>query len=104
MHRKLLGLDSREVERILRRYGFTLDRAVRSHQQFFGVVREKKRRVTVIKNQKRYAPKTLATMIRQSGLTEQEWLGALTYKEVMLISRVRRWQLSNKMLSESPKP
>lgn len=34
------------------------------------------RTVTVIKNQKRFAPKTLASMIRQSGLTEQEWLDA----------------------------
>lgn len=77
MHRKLVVLDSREVERILRYHGFTLERTVGSHQQFVGIVRENKRRVTVIKNQKRFALKTMATMIRQSGLTEQEWLDAL---------------------------
>jgi len=77
MHRELLGLTSREVERLLRHYEFVLDRIEGSHQQYIGFVREMKRRVTVIKNQKRFAPKTLATMIRQSGLTEQEWLEAL---------------------------
>jgi predicted RNA binding protein YcfA (HicA-like mRNA interferase family) len=76
MHRELQKLTSREVERILRSYGFALDRTAGSHQQFVGFVRERKRTVTVIKNQIRFAPKTLASMIRQSGLTEQEWLNA----------------------------
>jgi predicted RNA binding protein YcfA (HicA-like mRNA interferase family) len=77
MHRKLLGLDSREVERTLRHYGFARDRTVGSHQQFVGIVRENKRRVAVINNQKRFAPKTLATVIRQSRLTEQAWFDGL---------------------------
>lgn len=76
MHRELQKLTSREVERVLRSYGFALDRTAGSHQQFVGFVRARKRSVTVIKNQKRFAPKTLASMIRQSGLTEQEWLDA----------------------------
>lgn len=74
MHRELQRLTSREVERILRAYRFVLDRASGSHQQFVGEVRNRKQTVTVIKNQKRFAPKTLASMIRQSGLNEQEWL------------------------------
>lgn len=77
MHRELQKLTSREVERILRAYGFVLDRTSGSHQQFVGLVRDRKHTVTVIKNQKRFAPKTLASMIRQSGLTESEWLEAL---------------------------
>lgn len=74
---KLLRLTSRDVERILSRHGFTCDRMSDSHQQFVGFVRNEKRRVTVIARQKRFAPKTLATMIRQSGLSEREWLDAL---------------------------
>ncbi len=77
MHRELSGLTSQEVERILNRYGFLLKHTAGSHQQFVGFVRGRKRKVTVIKNQKRFAPKTLASMLRQSGLTEQEWLDAL---------------------------
>jgi predicted RNA binding protein YcfA (HicA-like mRNA interferase family) len=77
MHRELLSLASRDVERILCQYEFVLNRSKGSHQQFVGSVLGKKQRVTVIKNQKRFEPKTLASMIRQSGLTEQEWLNAL---------------------------
>ncbi|MCI0696026.1 type II toxin-antitoxin system HicA family toxin [candidate division KSB1 bacterium] len=77
MHRELLGLTSQEVESILHRNGFVLKRVKGSHQQFVGFVRGRKRKVTVVKNQKRFAPKTLASMLRQSGLTEQEWLDAL---------------------------
>ncbi len=77
MHRELLSLASRDVERILRHHGFVLNRSKGSHQQFVGFIRGMKQRVTVIKNQKRFEPKTLASMIRQSGLTEQEWLEAL---------------------------
>lgn len=77
MRRELQRLTSREVERILRARGFALARISGSHQQFVGVVRDRKHTVTVVKNQKRFAPKTLASMIRQSGLTELEWLEAL---------------------------
>lgn len=77
MHRELQKLTSREVERILHSYAFVLDRVSGSHQQFVGFVRDRKHTVTVVKNQKRFAPKTLASMIRQSGLTEQEWLHVL---------------------------
>lgn len=77
MSPKLLRLTSRDVEMILSRHGFTRDRTSGSHQQFVGFVRNEKRRVTVIARQKRFAPKTLATMIRQSGLSENEWLDAL---------------------------
>jgi len=77
MHRRLLSLSSREVERILRHYGFVCARVEGSHQQFVGMTHEQQRRVTVIAKQKRFAPKTVATMIRQSGLTEREWLEVL---------------------------
>ena len=39
-----------------------------------GYVKGQKMRVTVIVNQKRFAPKTLKSMIEQSGLSEREWL------------------------------
>ena len=77
MDRRLLALDSKGVERILRRTGFLLDRTRGSHQQFRGFVRGEKRRVTVVARQDRFTPRTLASMIRQSGLSEQDWVDML---------------------------
>lgn len=77
MDRRLLALDSKGAERILRRCGFLLDRTKGSHQQFVGFVRGKKRRVTVVTRQDRFSPRILASMIRQSGLSEQEWVDML---------------------------
>lgn len=77
MHRRLLALNSKEVEKILLRNGFKLTRTKGSHQQFQGVVKDQKRRVTVIAKQKRFTPKTTASMIRQSGLSEDEWLNSI---------------------------
>lgn len=77
MDERLRALGSREVERILRKYDFSIKRREGSHQQFVGVVEAKKRRVTVLAGQRSFARKTLASMIRQSGLSEQQWLAAL---------------------------
>ncbi|KPL02246.1 MAG: hypothetical protein AMJ73_08970 [candidate division Zixibacteria bacterium SM1_73] len=70
---RLLSLSTKDVERILKKNNFTLTRQKGSHQQFAGYVKGKKRRVTVIVNQKIFAPRTLKSMILQSGLSEQEW-------------------------------
>ncbi|MCH7677485.1 type II toxin-antitoxin system HicA family toxin [candidate division KSB1 bacterium] len=77
MHHRLLALKSTEVQRILKRNGFKLTRTKGSHQQFQGVIEGRKKRVTVIANQKRFNPKTIASMIRQSGLSEDDWLSLL---------------------------
>jgi len=76
MRPRLLSLDCRDLERILRN-GFTLSRTRGSHRQFVGFVREQKKRVTVIAKRKRFTPKTLASMIQRSGLTEEEWLQSI---------------------------
>lgn len=76
MHPKLLSLTLSDVERILIKNGFYLSRTKGSHQQFVGYVRDQKKRVTVILNQKQFTPKTLASMVKQSGLTEDEWLAS----------------------------
>jgi len=77
MHKALQSLASREVERILKRYGFVLDRQRGSHQHFIGKIREQVRHVTVVANKKRFSPEILKSMIRQSGLSEDEWLEAI---------------------------
>ena len=46
-----------------------------SHRQFKGVVKGRKRRVTVLADRKSFHPKTLKSMIRQSGLREEVFLG-----------------------------
>ena len=69
-----MTLSSKDVEKILKRHGFVLSRQKGSHQQFVGFVDGKKRRVTVIANQKSFAPGTLKSMIRQSGLSEEGFI------------------------------
>ena len=69
----VITLSSRDIEKILSRHGFILSRQKGSHQQFVGFIHGKKRRVTVIANQKSFTPGTLKSMIRQSGLDEKEF-------------------------------
>ena len=64
---------SKDIEKVLKRHGFVLSRQKGSHQQFVGVIRGEKRRITVVANQKSFAPGTLKSMIRQSGLAEEEF-------------------------------
>jgi predicted RNA binding protein YcfA (HicA-like mRNA interferase family) len=68
-----MTLSSKDIEKILHKHGFVLSRQKGSHQQFVGFIHGKKRRVTVIANQKSFAPGTLKSMIRQSGLFEEEF-------------------------------
>ena len=68
-----MKLSSKDIEKILKLHGFVLSRQKGSHQQFVGFVGGQKRRVTVIANQKSFAPGTLKSMIRQSGLSEGEF-------------------------------
>ncbi len=64
------SLSYRQVAQILQARGFKMDRQDGSHQQWVGHVKGEARVVTVIAGAKDYASKT---MIRQSGLTEDEW-------------------------------
>jgi predicted RNA binding protein YcfA (HicA-like mRNA interferase family) len=63
------------VEKILQKNGFELVSQKGSHKQFKGVVGGRKRRVTVLADRKNFHPKTLKSMIRQSGLAEEEFFG-----------------------------
>ena len=69
-----MTLSSKDIEKVLKRHGFVLSRQKGSHQQFVGMIRGEKRRVTVIVNQKSFAPGTLKSMIRQSGIAEAEFV------------------------------
>jgi predicted RNA binding protein YcfA (HicA-like mRNA interferase family) len=66
-------LSSKDVEKILRKNGFEIVSQKGSHKQFKGVVKGRKRRVTVLADRKSFHPKTLKSMIHQSGLTEEEF-------------------------------
>jgi predicted RNA binding protein YcfA (HicA-like mRNA interferase family) len=61
------------VERILVKNGFTFVSQKGSHKQFKGIVNGQMRRVTVLADRERFHPKTLKSMIRQSGLPENEF-------------------------------
>lgn len=67
------NLSSKDVERVLRRNGFQLVSQKGSHQQFKGIAEGKKRRVTVLANKKDFDIKTFRSMVRQSGLREEEF-------------------------------
>ena len=69
----MMTLSSRDIEKILKAHGFVLSRQKGSHQQFVGIISGKKRRVTVIANQKSFAPGTLKSMIRQSAIAEEKF-------------------------------
>ncbi|MBI5150791.1 MAG: type II toxin-antitoxin system HicA family toxin [Candidatus Omnitrophica bacterium] len=69
-----MTLSSKDIKRILEKHGFVFSRQRGSHQQFVGFVHGKKHRVTVIANQKKFAPGTLRSMIRQSGISENEFV------------------------------
>ena len=72
---KYRKLSSKDVEKILIKHGFKFVSQKGSHRQFKGVVKGRKRRVTVLADRKSFHPKTLKSMIRQSGLTEEEFFG-----------------------------
>ncbi len=65
---------SKEIENFLKSKGFELTRQKGSHKQFVGYVGGVKRRVTVIANQKYFTPKTMKSMIEQSGLNNEDWI------------------------------
>jgi predicted RNA binding protein YcfA (HicA-like mRNA interferase family) len=74
MHPELKNINSREVERLLIKAGFILDRQKGSHLQYLRMMKGKILRVTVVANRKSYSIDTLKTMIAQSGLSEDEWV------------------------------
>jgi predicted RNA binding protein YcfA (HicA-like mRNA interferase family) len=69
-----MNLSSREIEAILKKHGFSFLRQKGSHRHFIGFTHGKKRRVTVIANQKGFAMGTFKSIVRQSGLSEKEFL------------------------------
>jgi len=77
MDKRLQAIDSRRAIRVLKTYGFTLKRSKGSHLQYVGFVKNRPRLVTVVARQRRFAIDTLKSMIRQSGLSEEQWLDAL---------------------------
>jgi len=65
-----VNITSKEIEKVLRRYGFVFVGQKGSHKQFKGTINGVKRRVTVLDNKKDFDIKTFQSMIRQSGLEE----------------------------------
>jgi predicted RNA binding protein YcfA (HicA-like mRNA interferase family) len=54
--------------------GFTKSRQKGSHIQFIGLIKNTKRRVTLIAKQTHFAPRTIKSIIEQSSLSEKDWL------------------------------
>ncbi len=64
-------ITSKEVEKVLKKYGFVFVGQKGSHQQFKGTIKGVKRRVTVLDNKKDFDIKTFQSMVRQSGLKRE---------------------------------
>ncbi|GAX61244.1 periplasmic or secreted lipoprotein [Candidatus Scalindua japonica] len=66
-----VNITSKEVEKVLKRYGFVFVGQKGSHQQFKTIIKGVKRRVTVLDNKKDFDIKTFQSMVRQSGFDEK---------------------------------
>jgi predicted RNA binding protein YcfA (HicA-like mRNA interferase family) len=66
-------LTPEEVLAILKVQGFTLDNTVGSHANHVGYTNDIKRRVTVDLKIKGYSPELMKSMIRQSGLSREDF-------------------------------
>ena len=64
-------ITSKEVEKVLKKYGFVFVGQKGSHQQFKGIIKDVKRRVTVLDNKKDFDIKTFQSLVRQSGLERE---------------------------------
>lgn len=67
------SLSSREIEKILKKNSFVFTHQKGSHQYWTGFINGKKRRATLLANQKDFCQDTMKSIIRQSGLTEEEF-------------------------------
>ncbi len=64
----------RDVERVLKQYSFRLIHARGSHYYFIGVVRDVAHQVCVpYHGSVAIKPKTMKSIVLQSGLSEKEW-------------------------------
>jgi len=77
MNRRLRNLSSREVERVRRQAGFELSYQKGSHRQYIGFIKGQRRKVTVAAPRESYYVRIIASMVRQSGLSEEEWVELL---------------------------
>ena len=66
-----INITSKEVEKVLRKYGFVFVGQKGSHKQYKGTINGVKKRVTVLDNKKDFDVKTFQSMVRQSGFEEK---------------------------------
>ncbi|MFQ6014051.1 MAG: type II toxin-antitoxin system HicA family toxin [Anaerolineae bacterium] len=76
MPRRYPPLSPREVIAILVARSFALTRTRGSHEQYEGLIRGKWRRVTVDVHYSDFDDRLIKSMIRQSGLTREEFYGS----------------------------
>ena len=86
MPKKYPLLEYDEVVSILKTRGFTLKDQQGSHEQYEGIVNDRKKKVTVDKNDAPYNDFIIKSMISQSGLTRVEFYTAtkITAKKINL--------------------
>ena len=73
MSKRYPPLLRREIIQIVRARGFVHDRTRGGHSQYKGLVRNKPRLVTIDTQANTYAKDLLKSIIRQSGLTREEF-------------------------------
>ncbi len=73
-------LDRKQIEKVLKKLGFNPKKSRGSHVQWEGYIKKKRRIVTVdtFRSQKeKYSKQLLQSMIRQSGLSKNEFYAEL---------------------------
>lgn len=90
-------LEARDVRQILRNRNFAKVRQESSHETWEGTVRGERRLVTVDENCAPFCGDILRTMIRQSGLTREEFYGSSKRAAKKINCKVQ-------LLSRDPEP
>ena len=88
MPRKYPPLAPREVIAILRSRGLVYDHSHGSHEYYSGILKGKRRFVTVDVNYSEFSIRRIKDMIDQSGLSREEFYGSTerTAKKINLIA------------------
>jgi predicted RNA binding protein YcfA (HicA-like mRNA interferase family) len=88
MPRKYPPLTPKEVIAILRARGFVYDHSRGSHEYYSGILKGKRRFVTVDVSYREFSIQRIKDMIDQSGLTREEFYGSTkgTAKKINLIA------------------
>lgn len=90
MPKKYPTLTPRDVKDILKANGFVLKDTEGSHEQYEGVIKGIKRKVTVDITEKDFGDELISSMIRQSGLSRNEFYCSTKHTAKKINKKLRK--------------